>query len=160
VNDLDVRIFTIDAAVAQIDEDLLGWFAGIFKQDTGLLQLRRENVTVVRVAGEGPGADDQTTLVGDEDAGLDAEFVALARLAFADALNFGGMQGVKLVLVVDLLRADAFGALEQRVQTSDGRGTAPADCAQLAADFAQDDAEDGALPFDGTSQAAEPIFLT
>ena len=84
-------------------------------------------MTVVRIAGKGPGADDQTTLVGDDDAGLDTEFVALARLAFADALDLGGMQGVKLVLVVDLLRADAFGALEKRVQTSDGRGTAVAD---------------------------------
>jgi hypothetical protein len=60
--------------------------------------------------------------VGDDDAGLDAELVALAGFAFADALDFGGMQGVKLVLVLDLLRADAFGAFEQRVQTSDGRG--------------------------------------
>jgi hypothetical protein len=34
---------------------------------------------------------------------------------FADALDFRGMQGVKLVLVVDLLRADAFGALDQRL---------------------------------------------
>jgi hypothetical protein len=87
----------------------------------GLLQLGRENVSVVRIAGEAAGADHQPTLVGDDDAGLDAELVALAGFAFADALDFGGMQGVELVLVVGLLRADAFGAFEQCVQTGDGR---------------------------------------
>ena len=54
-----------------------------------------------------------------------------------------------------LLRADAFGAFEQCVQTGDGRGAVAADGRQLAPDFAQDDAEDGALPFDGTPQAKE-----
>lgn len=93
--------------------------------------------------------------MSDDDAGLDAELVALAGFAFADALDFGGMPGVELVLVVGLLRADAFGAFEQCVQTGDGRGAVAADGRQLAPDFAQDDTEDGALPFDGTPQAKE-----
>ena len=107
----------------------------------GLLQLRRENVPVVRIAGEAAGADHQAALVGDDDTGLDAELVALAGFAFADAFHFRGMQGVELVLVVGLLRADAFGAFEQCVQTGDGRGAVVADGGPLAPDFAQDDAE-------------------
>lgn len=48
--------------------------------------MRRENVPIVRIAEEGPGADEQPTLVGDDDAGLDTGFAALAGFALADAL--------------------------------------------------------------------------
>ena len=67
MHDLKTRILAIDTGVAEIDEDLSEGFAGVFEQEGGLLQLRRENVPIVRIAEEGPGADHQTALVGDDD---------------------------------------------------------------------------------------------
>ena len=70
-------------------------------------------MAVIGVTGEGARAQHQAMLVGDHHRALDAEFVGLACLALADALNLGRMQGVKLVLVALLLGADG---LEQQLQ--------------------------------------------
>ena len=77
-------------------------------------------MTVVRVAREGPRADDQAALVGDSDTGFDAEFVGLPGFALADAFDFRRMPGVKRVFVLRLLLLDAFGPFEQGVQIGDG----------------------------------------
>jgi len=117
--------------------------------------LRRENVTVVGIAGERSCSDHQAALVGHGDTGLDPELVGFPGFALADALDFRCMQGVQLVLVLRLLLADTLGTLKQRVQMGDGaRRFAGCGC-QLATDFAQHDTEDGALAFDGAPQALE-----
>lgn len=56
----------------------------------------------------------------DGQADLDAELVGLARLALGDALNFGRMQRVGVVLVVGLLRVDAPGAPKPQPYIADG----------------------------------------
>ena len=53
----------------------------IFEKDAGLFQLRREKVTVVGIAGKGPGAHDQVALERAGHAHLDTELVGLASLA-------------------------------------------------------------------------------
>ena len=155
MNDLHPRIVTIHAAKAQINHDFLWLAPDIFEQDARLLELRRENVTIVRVAGKGPCPNHQAAFVGHGDTGLDAELVGLAGFALADALNFRCMQGVQLVFVLGLLLADALGTLKQRVQMGDCiRGFAGCAC-QFAFDFAQHNAEDGALALDGAAQSLE-----
>jgi hypothetical protein len=89
------------------------------------------------------------------DTGLDAELVWLKGFAFANALGFRRMQGIKLVLVFLLPGVDTLGPIEQCVQAAE-RGGARAGCyGQLAPDFAQDEAKEDALPFDRTAQALE-----
>ena len=120
MNDLHPRIVSINPTKSQINHDLLGFAPDIFEQDARLLQLCRENVTVVRVAGKGSGTDHQAALVGHGDTGLDAKLVGLPGFALADALDFRCMQGIQLVLVLRLLLADALGTLKQRLQMGDG----------------------------------------
>lgn len=102
-------------------------------------------MAVVGIAREGPGPHHQPALVGDGNAGLHPEFVRLAGLAFGNALDFRGMQGVELVLVLRLLFAEALGPFQQRVQTGERGGRLSADRGPLAFDLAQDDAQDRAV---------------
>src|SRR5512133_246001 len=155
MDDLHIGIVAIYAAIAQIHYHLFGDAAYIFEQDAGLLQLCRENVAIVRVARKGPRSHHQAALVRHGDTGFDAELVRLSGFAFTDTLDFRGMQGIKLVLVFPLLGADTFSPIEQRVQAAE-RGDAQTGCyGQLAPDFAQDNAKDGALPCDRTAQELE-----
>ena len=52
MNDLHPGIVTIHAAKAQINDHLFRRPADIFEQDVGLLELRRENVTIVGLPGK------------------------------------------------------------------------------------------------------------
>jgi hypothetical protein len=61
--------------------------------------------------------------VRQSDTGFDAKLVWLSGFAFADALDFRGMQGIELVLVFRLLGTDTLGPIEQRVQAAE-RGDA------------------------------------
>ena len=70
--------------------------ADIFEQDVGLLELRRENVTIVGVPGK-VHARRSGRLVGHGDAGLDAE-LRVSGFTLADAFDFRCMQSVELVL--------------------------------------------------------------
>ena len=85
----------------------------------------------------------------DRKTDFDAKLITLARLALAEAFDLGRMQGVELVFVLALLRANALGALQYRVQLR------PRQCAvrdrrfELAFDFTNDDAQYGALAFEG-----------
>ena len=100
MNDLHPGIVTIDATKSQINHDFLWLALDIFEQDARLLQLRRENVTVVGIAGERPCPDHQAALMGDGDTGLDAELIGFACFALGDAFDFRRMQGVQLVFGV------------------------------------------------------------
>ena len=57
-----------------------------------------ERVPILRIARQRLGMDGElaalAALEGGSDADLDAEFVGLVRLAFANAFNFGGVQAV------------------------------------------------------------------
>lgn len=98
MNDLYAGIVTIDAAKSQIYDHFFRLAPDIFEQDARLLQLRRENVTIVRVAGKGPRPNHQAALVGHGYARLDAELVGLSCFALADAFDLRRRQGVELVL--------------------------------------------------------------
>lgn len=100
-----------NAPIAQIDNGgagLRGAF-DVLHQDRRLLDLLGEGVAVVGIAGKGPGADDQVAFLGGGNAHLDPEFVRLAGLALADALDFRRVQGVELVLVLGPPGVDAPG---------------------------------------------------
>ena len=112
-------------------------------------------MTIVGVAGEGARPNHQAALVGHGDVGLDSELMGFAGFALADAFDFRCMQGVELVLVLRLLPADAFGPFEQCVQVGDGTERCTDRGRQFAFDFAQHDAEDGALAPDGAPQGLE-----
>ena len=100
-----------------------------------------------------------------------AEFVGLARLALADALDLGRMQRVELVLVKALLRADALGALQQGLQRAQcrrtgwlhRRRTAGSDslglCTLLALHFAHHHSKNRALALDDLLQALELLGM-
>ena len=72
----------------------------VLHQDRRLLDLLGEGVAVVGIAGKGTGADDQVASLGGSNAHLDPEFVRLAGLTLADALDFRCVQGVELVFVL------------------------------------------------------------
>jgi len=160
MDDVHAGVVAIHPAKAQIDDDLLGRLAGVLQQDAGLFQLLSEDVSVVRIARKGARPDHQAAPVSDSNARLDAEFIRLAGLSLADALDFRGMQGVELVLVLGLLGAERLGAFEQRVQARGRAGRFRARCRQLAPDFPQDDTQDRALPFDGTLEALERLGMS
>lgn len=88
MKDLHLGIVTIDAAKSQINHHFFRLAPDIFQQDARLLQLRRENVTIVGIARESSCPDHQAALLGYGDAGLDAELVGLARFALADTVDF------------------------------------------------------------------------
>ena len=102
-----------------------------------------QGVTVVRVIGQRLGVQhEQATgspaVVGD-DGGLHAELVRCAGLAFADALHFRGVEGIKLPAALALLlRADLRGPAERE-------GKRLLQC-WLALDLATDVTDDPAQP--------------
>ena len=100
VQDLDLWVVPIDPAKAQIDHHLFRHGTRVFEQKTGLLQLLAKDVSVIGIAGEGARSHHQPASMGHGNAGLDTKFVGLPGLAIADALAFGRVQGVELVLVV------------------------------------------------------------
>ena len=79
-------------------------------------------MAVVGVAGEAPGAHHQALFVGDGKTDLDAKFVGLSGLAFADAFDFWGVQRVEFFLVFRALGADTLGALQPGVQRIHAHG--------------------------------------
>lgn len=99
MDDLDIGVVFVHAAIAQIDNDLLRRLASVLQQNRGLLQLPVQDMPVVGISGKGSRADDQPAPVGDGNAGLDAELVRLPGFPLPDALDFRGMQGIELVLV-------------------------------------------------------------
>ncbi len=71
-----------------------------------------KNMAIVGIAGEGFCTDHQAVLVRDHNAGLDTEFVRLARLALADAFDFRHMQRVEFVFVFRLLLVNPLCSLQ------------------------------------------------
>ena len=72
-----------------------------------LLHLCGQRVAVIGISGKALRADEPSAPAGDRDTHLVAELILLARLALGDALDFGFMHRVDLVLVVPLLCVDA-----------------------------------------------------
>ena len=68
MDDLDSRLVGIDAPVAEVDDYLLRSPTDDLQQAGGLLELRRQDMGVVRVAGEAPGAHHQALHVRDRQA--------------------------------------------------------------------------------------------
>ncbi|AAW73460.1 NagN [Xanthomonas oryzae pv. oryzae KACC 10331] len=127
----------------------------VLAQDPGLLQLLVQRVAVIGGAGEAARADHQALFVRDGHADLHPELVGLARLALADALHFGRVQGIEFVLAIGLLSMDALGALHQRVQILQRRRRGLAGLPDLALHLAQYDAQERALAFEDLAQALE-----
>ncbi|AAW73393.1 NagN [Xanthomonas oryzae pv. oryzae KACC 10331] len=127
----------------------------VLAQDPGLLQLLVQRVVVIEGAGEAARADHQALFVRDGHADLHPELVGLARLALADALHFGRVQGIEFVLAIGLLSMDALGALHQRVQILQRRRRGLAGLPDLALHLAQYDAQERALAFEDLAQALE-----
>ena len=104
---------------AQINDHLFRRPADIFEQ--GMLvcsELRRENVTIVGVAGEGPRPTIRLLLWVTAMLALTPNSWGFG-LYPADAFDFRCMQSVELVFVLRLLRADALSPFEG-VQLGDG----------------------------------------
>jgi hypothetical protein len=146
----DVGLFHHARRLGRHAQRALGF--GIGHLDAPAQRLRVQ----VLEAGEG-SAHHQAGLVRDDDGGLDAELVGLARLALADALHLGGVQRVELVLVLRLLRADALGAPQPHRQIAQRLGVEGRKRRrlELAPHLAHDDSQGRALALDDLLQATE-----
>lgn len=65
MDDFHAGIHVVNAAIAQIDNDLLWPAAYVFQQDARLLQLRAENMAVIGVTRETACADDEPLTMRD-----------------------------------------------------------------------------------------------
>lgn len=63
MDDLDIEVVFVYAAIAQIDNDLLRRLAGVLQHNRGLLQLPVQDMSVVGISGKGSCPDDQPALV-------------------------------------------------------------------------------------------------
>src|SRR5215470_2892534 len=133
-------VLRVVAAVSLVDIGPLDRTAG---ERLGAVDDVAQGVTVVRVIGHCPGVQHEQTagspaVVGD-DGGLDAELVGRGSLAFADAFDLRGVEGIKLPSALALLlRADLAGSPE-------GKCERLLQC-RLALDLAADVADDPAQP--------------
>ena len=107
----DGYVGQVPASVAEVDDGLHRLVVG---EDAGLLELFGERVTVIGIAGKASCPDDQVAGGTDGDAGLHAELVGLPGFPLADAFDFLGVPGVKLVLVLGLLVHQPFGLEQDR----------------------------------------------
>ncbi len=134
----------VHAAVSQVNDGRGGLDLTVLQQVRGLLALLGQGVTVIRIAREGSGSDDQAMLVRDGNACRHAELIiGVATLAFADAFGFGRMLGIQRVLVLGALGADPFGQGHPVVELVLCRRSQPC---HLALYLAQQDAQDRSLP--------------
>ena len=146
------RQFLVHAPEAQIHDGRGGLHANVLQERVGLLDLRGQRVSVVRVTGEAARAHHQAVLVRDRQADLDAELVGLASLPLPDALSFWCVQRIQLVLVLGPLLVDALGALHPGVQLQLG---AMGQAIHLAPNLPQQSAQDRALALEHAAQALE-----
>ena len=86
-----------------------------------LFDLLGQRLAIVRIAGKRPGTHDQPALLSNCQAGLDTELVGLARLAFADTLDFRRVQCISLFL--SLRRRQMRHALSSQTSSSDCRSS-------------------------------------
>ena len=112
------RVWCLVAAISLIDVDALDLAAG---ELLGVLDDGRERVAVVRVARERFGVQHELAArgagVGGDDRSLDTELVRRVRLALADALDLGSVEGIELPPALALLlRVDLVGARERPFQ--------------------------------------------
>lgn len=77
------------------------------REDAHLLERLGQRVAVIRIARHAAHPDHQTLSVRGGNAHLHAELVRCAGPAFLDALDFGSMQRIQLVLVFRALGEDA-----------------------------------------------------
>lgn len=101
--------FDRPSAIAQVDDRHLGL---ALRQDLDLFQLLCQRIAVIGIAREASGTDDQAWFCRDIQAHLDAEFVMVSRLALADALDFGRVQRILLLLVLRALPMQALSAVD------------------------------------------------
>jgi len=118
---------------------------GASRELLGAVEGVAQGVAVVGVAGQRLGVQHELAgrgaAVGGHDRDLDAELVGRARLALADALDLGGMEGIELPAALALLLgADLGGSREGLVEG----GLEVVLAADLAADIADQPAEAGA----------------
>ena len=130
------------AAISLIDVDALDHAAG---ELLGVVDDRPERVAVVGVARERFGVQHELPArgagVGGNDRSLDTELVRRVRLALADALDLGSVEGIELPPALALLlRADLVGAREGPFE----RRFDVCPAGDLASDVANDAAEPGA----------------
>ena len=96
--DGDVR--HVNAPVTQVHKHFFGPGAA---EDLGLFQAGFERMPVIGVARKTARAQHEVALVGDGDADLNTKFIFFVSLALGNALDFRGMETVKLILVLPLL---------------------------------------------------------
>ena len=77
-----------------------------------LLHLRGQRVAIIGISSKALRAHQPSAPAAHRHTDLVAELVRLARLALGDALDFGLMHAVDLVLVVPLLRVDPMRRLQ------------------------------------------------
>ena len=89
------------SAVAAIDGGEVGVLVG---QDGHLFQRRAQSMAVIGIARQSLRTQNPVALVRRRNCHFTAEFIALVRLAFGNALHLRLMQGIQLVRVLRLLR--------------------------------------------------------
>jgi len=109
------RIDGVVAAIALVDVGPLDGAAG---ERFGGIDDRSECVAVIGVARQRLGMEHELAAsgagIGGDDRGLDAELVGRAGLAFADAFDLGGVEGIELPAALALLLgADLLGARQR-----------------------------------------------
>ena len=97
------RRYTV-AAIAAVHDGQIRSPTG---QDRDLLQGFGQSVPIVGIARQGAHADDEALVDGSSQADLGPELIALAGLAFGDAVDLGFMQGVNLAMVLWVLMQQA-----------------------------------------------------
>jgi len=154
VNDFNPRVVRVNAAITQINKHLLGLLADTLQQNLGLLKLRRQNMTVVRIPGECARTNDQSAPMGDRKACFDAKFLGLPRFSFVDAFHFRGVHRVQLVLVLRLLAAQTLSPLEYQLQPKHC-GRTGIESGHLALHLTHHNPQHRALPLKHTLQAPD-----
>ena len=77
-----------------------------------MFQARVQGMTIIWIAWEAAGTENEIALVGDGNTDFDAEFVFFVDFALGNALGFRRMEAVELVFIVGLLRQNPLGFVQ------------------------------------------------
>ena len=102
---LNARPAGLVAPIAFVDHRRLDRYARV---QLGLRQRPGQRVTVIRIARQGMGSENEGRTQAGDDTDLDAKLVALVCLALADAFGLRRMQAIELVAALRLLGQQSF----------------------------------------------------
>src|SRR5208283_1901668 len=137
-NEDAIRVRRVVAAISFVDISALDLASS---EPLGVLHIITQEMAIIRIARQRLGMQHELAAwgagVGSGDRHFDAELIGRAGLAFADAFDLWGMEGIQLPAALALLlRTDLAGACER-----------PSECLlqdRLAGDLAADVADDAA----------------